>query len=318
VDEDNITHMQSTKPPKSETPAAMSMPHPDFWYSDGSVILEVGNTKFKLHRTVLQRHSAYFFSLFQKEATYFEVEKGIPNATIPVYRVSETTADDFATLLDLTENPMTYILEFVLKDHPMPLLARILRAAYALSFGVERIWAGVTVEHMWPPTLDRVTDKVIPYASIALELARTCRMHKIGKRASYELLRMPAFGQSTATASSGADADLGALPHADLLHLLRAREQLCLIWAEVAGKAPAGFPCLQGRVHTIWTELVHTSGIFAKGMIDPLMGLQKLIDIPWEDRGVCRKCVEVKVKEWTELRRKLWADLDVWMELTTE
>jgi hypothetical protein len=203
----------------------------------------------------------------------------------------------------------------------MPLLARILRAARALSFETERMWAALIFERTWPPTLDAVTDKAIPHASIALALARTCGMHKIGKRASYELLRMPAFGQSNAAATSaggGADADLGVLPPAELLRLLHAREQLCLIWAAVAGMAPAGLPCLRDRVHTIWTELVHTSGIFAKGMIDPLMGLQELIDIPWEDEGFCRKCVEVKVIEWTDLRSKLWADLDVWMELTTE
>jgi hypothetical protein len=151
-----------------------------------------------------------------------------------------------------------------------------------------------------------------------IALARPRGMHNIRKCASYELLRMPALGQSIATTSSDADAGLPVLAHADLLRLLHAREQLCLIWAEVAGKAPAGFPCLQDRVHTIWTELVHTSGIFAKGMIDPLMGLQELIDIPWEDEGLCINCVEVKVRGWTELRRKLWADLDAWMELNTE
>lgn len=104
--EDDITHMQSTKPPKSENSAAMAKPHPDFWYPGASVILEVENIKFKLHRPILQRHSAYFSSLFQKEAAYLEVEKGIPNVTTPVYRVSETTADDFATLLALTGKPM--------------------------------------------------------------------------------------------------------------------------------------------------------------------------------------------------------------------
>ena len=53
------------------------------------------------------------------------------------------------------------------------------------------------------------------------------------------------------------------------------------------------------------------SRVFAKGMIDPLMDLQDLIDIPWDDEVFCVKCVEVKVKEWTDLRRKLWSDLDV-------
>ena len=126
---------------------------------------------------------------------------------------------------------------------------------------------------MWPPALDAVTNKVIPHAFIALALPRTCGMHKIGKRASYELLRMPSLGQNMA-AFSGADTDLGVLPHADLLRPLHAREQLCLIWTEAAGQAPAGFPCLpvsEDRVHTLWTELVHTNGVFAKGVIDPLM-----------------------------------------------
>ena len=72
---DDITHMESTKLPKSENPAAVANPHPDFWYSDDSVILEVGNTKFKLYRPILQNQSAYFSSLFQKEATYLEVDK---------------------------------------------------------------------------------------------------------------------------------------------------------------------------------------------------------------------------------------------------
>lgn len=96
---DDITHMESTKLPKSENPAAVAKPLPDFWYSDDSVILEVGNTKFKLYRSILQNQSACFTSLFQKEAAYLEVEKEIPNLTIPVYRVNETTANDFATLL---------------------------------------------------------------------------------------------------------------------------------------------------------------------------------------------------------------------------
>ena len=94
-----------------------------------------------------------------------------------------------------------------------PSWARILRAAHALSFEAEREPAGFVFEHMWPPALDAVTDKVISHASIALGLARTCGMRKIGKRATCELLRMPALGQSIAAASASAyaNADLGVL-----------------------------------------------------------------------------------------------------------
>lgn len=90
-------------------------PHPDFWHPDGSVVVEIENTKFKLHRSMLQKHSVYFTSLFQKRGmpshggrAYLEVEvdERSPNAGIPVYRVSETTADDFAALLTVIEEPM--------------------------------------------------------------------------------------------------------------------------------------------------------------------------------------------------------------------
>lgn len=221
----------------------------------------------------------------------------------------------------------------------MPILAGVLRAARALSFDAQRKWAERIFERMWPATLDAVTDNVIPHASAALALAHTYGIHSVRKRASYELLRMPALGQSIAAASAsvedgatGTDADLDVLPHADLLRLLHAREQLCLVWAEVAGKAPTEFVCLRGtesdrgpcavtsgdRVHSRWAELVHTSGVFAQKMIDPLMGLQDLIDMPWKDEGFCRKCVAARANEWAELRRKLWDGLDVWLELITE
>ena len=216
----------------------------------------------------------------------------------------------------------------------MPILAGVLRAARALSFDAQRKWAERVFERMWPATLDAVSDKVIPHASVALALARTYGIHSARKRASYELLRMPALGQSMAPVEdgAGADADLSILPHADLLRLLHAREQLGLLWAEAAGKAPTEFPCLRGtesdrgpcavmsgdRVHSRWAELVHASGVFAQRMIDPLMGLQDLVDIPWRDEGFCKKCVAARVNEWAELKRKLWDDLDVWLELTAE
>ncbi|KAI9440079.1 hypothetical protein H4582DRAFT_1812363, partial [Lactarius indigo] len=288
----------------------------DFWHPDGSVVVEAENTKFKLHQSMLKKNSAYFASLFQKKGmpsqggrAYLEVEadERSPNAHIPVYRISETTADDFAALLTVIEEPMYYTDD----APPMPILAGVLRAGRALSFDAQLKWAERVFERMWPSTLDALTDEVIPHASAALALARSHGIHSVRKRASYELLRMPGFGQNST--------DSGVLPHADLLRLLHAREQLCLSWAEAAGKAPTESPCLRNtesdrgscavtsgdRVHSRWAELVHASGVFAQRMIDPLMGLQDLVDIPWKDEGFCRKCVAARANEWADLRRKL-------------
>ena len=95
--------------------AGGAQPHPDFWHPDGSVIVQVERTKFRLHQSTLQKHSAYFAAMFLENGKkggnrrYLEVEvdERSPNGGhLPVYRVSETTADDFASLLSLIEEPM--------------------------------------------------------------------------------------------------------------------------------------------------------------------------------------------------------------------
>ncbi|EJD35507.1 hypothetical protein AURDEDRAFT_188723 [Auricularia subglabra TFB-10046 SS5] len=44
--------------------AAHPRKHQDFWLSDGSIVLSVENVLFKVHRTVLSMHSAFFQSMF--------------------------------------------------------------------------------------------------------------------------------------------------------------------------------------------------------------------------------------------------------------
>jgi len=228
----------------------------------------------------------------------------------------------------------------------MPVLAAVLRAARALSFDAQRKWAERIFERMWPATLDALTTDAIPHAAAALTLARTCNLRGVQKRASYELLRLPTFGQTiTMEAEEGRETDenvgFDKLPRADLIRMLHAREQLGLAWAEVAGKAPTDYACPRSsqtqiqsergggssggcasanveRVHARWVELVHTTGLYVQRMVDPLMGLQDLMGIPWKDEGFCKKCVTARRNAWDGLRRKLWNDLDVWLELTAE
>ena len=226
----------------------------------------------------------------------------------------------------------------------MPVLAGVLRAAGVLSFGVQLKWAERIFERMWPTTLDTLTTDAIPHAAVALALARTRGLRGVQKRASYEMLRTPTFGQAIVAASPTEEKG----SRADLLRLLHAREQLGIAWAEAAGKAPTDFVCPRStlksepgganasasgsngsdarrcasanvdRVHARWAELVHTTGLYVQRMVDPLMGLQDLAEIAWKDEGFCRKCIAARTNAWDELRRKLWDDLDVWLELTAE
>jgi hypothetical protein len=249
--------------------------------------------------------------------------------------------------------------KYAVEIPPMPVLAGVLRAASALSFKAQRIWAEGILERMWPATLDTVTTDPIPHAAVALALARTCGLRGVQKRASYELLRMPTFGQAIVAAPMqedsrvDVDAEMGldGLHRAELLRLMHAREQLVLAWAEIAGGAPTDFVCPRGtqmqtqtmpeggsgssvissnndgrrpgcasanadRVQARWAELVHTTGLYVQRMVDPLMGLQDLMDIPWREEGFCKKCVAARTNAWDGFRRKLWDDLDGWLKLT--
>ena len=88
-------------------------PHPDFWHPDGSVIIEVGKTRFCLHQSTLQKNSTYFADAFQKRGGHQSGKR----AQLPVYWVDETTAEDFASLLTIIEEPMCVCFWFPL-DHP--------------------------------------------------------------------------------------------------------------------------------------------------------------------------------------------------------
>jgi hypothetical protein len=141
--------------------------HRDFWYPDGSVVILVENTKFRLCQSMLKKQSAYFAAAFAKdgERAYLEVEIEIDarnsngdrlpvhHVHLPAYRVVETTADDFAMLLTVVEKQL--ILLSSIDIDKVPFLAGVLRAACALSFEAQRkrdayVVCGVAYPHTRP------------------------------------------------------------------------------------------------------------------------------------------------------------------------
>ncbi|KAI0049922.1 hypothetical protein FA95DRAFT_1556238 [Auriscalpium vulgare] len=273
---EDATSNEVRRPAKRPKQQPAALRHPDFWHLDGSVIIQVERTLFKLHRSRLAKHSKYFAQLFAgqkgkgKAAQVVDVDEiveqhhddgdGMRDADvmlsgdIPTYIVRDTTADDFARLLNLFDDPIT------LMDGPprFPVLASILRASTALSFDNLRKWALRHFEGMWPRELAAVGEDSIPYAAATLALARACDVPGVRKRAYYELLRTPGFGQRVEGDDAGDDDDdvqlvgedgnvVGAeqvpLSHADFVRLLRAREALNLAWIHAAASAPTEPKC---------------------------------------------------------------------------
>jgi hypothetical protein len=116
-----------------DTDADVARPHPDFWHPDGSVIVEIEKTRFRLHQSTLQKHSAYFADAFSREKGGGHQGRGwVPNREpLPIYRVAETTAEDFTSLLTVIEEPMCV--------SPLPLCVRACVCVLFLTY-VEGTW----------------------------------------------------------------------------------------------------------------------------------------------------------------------------------
>jgi BTB/POZ domain. len=77
-------------------------PHADFWFVDGSVVIIVEATSFKIHQSVLSRHSDVFSGMFT-------VPQPARDDTIdgcPVVVLSQDKASDFVDVLKALYLPL--------------------------------------------------------------------------------------------------------------------------------------------------------------------------------------------------------------------
>lgn len=249
--------------------------HETYWHLDGSVVLLVERTLFKLHRSRLALQSAYFAELFQKakgkrkSRTVYSDDEAQANGFIlaegdgllegelidscPVYRVSRVKVKDFEVLLHALESGIA----FASKRPTFTEFASLLRASHALQFGDIRNYASQELRNMWPADLSLLapgpSDVHKQHATEALALARHCGLRDMCKRAYYELLRSEVFGQNLKFVDKPDDDDFNdTLGQLDLLRLVRSREQLQHAWVRVsrAPPTPSVVPCPLEQIPT--------------------------------------------------------------------
>jgi hypothetical protein len=75
--------------------------HPDLWFDDGSIVLSVQMTLFRVHRTTLSKHSTVFADMFSIPQPLDQVTiEGCPVVNLP------DSAADFAYLLKALYDPL--------------------------------------------------------------------------------------------------------------------------------------------------------------------------------------------------------------------
>ena len=323
--------------------------HHEYWLLDGSVVVCVQKTCFKLHRSTLINKSKYFKSIISDpplgtdglrcdidDVSVLDFERLLKAIDAGVYVLYQLDASN-----SFHSPPFR---AYVFEPPPFHVLASILRAASTLEFTQELEFASRSIRAMWPCELAGLTKDGIPNAAATINLAKDCDMPEVLKRAYYELLRSDALGQDPENFDfeRQEDHDNSTIPRDDLISLIKTREQLWGQWYSLADRPPNknGFYCplqlvpnpegdqpaptpeqlkcasAHEKSFEHWDTQVKTSGIFQEFMYDPLCGLERLSKIEWEKLGYCDGCVKSWRRQWGIDRAKLWGNLDVWLRLT--
>lgn len=74
-----------------------------FWYADGNIVLQAGNTQFKVHRGVLSRQSSVFEDMFS-----IPQPADNQNGECPVVVLSDSV-EDWEVLLTLLYDALRYV-----------------------------------------------------------------------------------------------------------------------------------------------------------------------------------------------------------------
>ena len=74
-----------------------------FWFDDGSVVLQVENTQFRVHRSILASHSTVFEDLFQVPQPESDKSDWVDGC--PIVSMSGDTTKDWEHILSFIYNP---------------------------------------------------------------------------------------------------------------------------------------------------------------------------------------------------------------------
>ncbi|KAF7327668.1 BTB domain-containing protein [Mycena kentingensis (nom. inval.)] len=320
------------------TNATIAEQHATYWLADGSIVLEIQSLQFKIHRTLLVRHSPYLASILPTPPS--ESILSIQCASIDPAR--EVSARDFVVLL-----AHLYHDALLSPETPFPRLASVIRITspnqlhfpriheLALRYFVEMFPSG-PAPFLHPPHLEE-----------ALALAQKYGVQSIQKGIIYSLVTTtdfqidtdggseglerrapssdtekspvtenidPAVGDATEAFISSGSAHKHVLPPREAQRCMRLMTSFIEHFSPLLFTAPAAkhMDCTDVFAGT-WMGLVIQPAIEDDGVYKPLETLERFKRVDWAKAGLCEACVLEKHAEWTEEQRVIWEAMDGWL-----
>ncbi|KAI5893247.1 uncharacterized protein SCHCODRAFT_02621243 [Schizophyllum commune H4-8] len=309
--------------------------HERFWALDGNVILHLDGTSFKLHRSRLASHSPWFEALFERHAGRGAeldddapstdgavVEDGEDGLMIVNLNATGVLLEDFEELLTAMEDTIDYCTG----DTPFPVHAAVYRAALRLHF---MRFAEHSMEWIMDDDegfcdhLDHVEDgRSRRYIVDAILLGFGWGVRPLVKRGIYELARLSDLNDLRANPPMDyRELSFDALEATYMQLVVTVQKKLAMAWSDALHDIMTSptrcsnreRPC-QSRDRIIMYEILYGTGIGKKYTLDPICGLQALIDLKWTNQGHCKGCAKARRDALIAKRQKIWDDLDGWIK----
>ncbi|KDR66487.1 hypothetical protein GALMADRAFT_232550 [Galerina marginata CBS 339.88] len=298
--------------------------HDTHWFVDGNILLQIGQVRFRLHRSRLVAQSAWFKSLFERQVGILqgnefedqeEIDQAIGSAQVVdgldlfyLDYPDGPTATEFAELLMAMDNAIEYLDD----PPPFPVLQDVFVAAVFFRFRSFKRAMENSIEALFPDSVAEVTSAVIPHAVDAFNLGRTYAAVKgVVPRALYELARTPANFHNCSDEESTRKHPLRNLSADDLLLLMDIQKEFTTFWDTAIAIFATKSGCADPNCSTL-LMLQKAIQMRKSYPLDPIVGLQHLIVHLLSSENLCRTEVDRISPKLVAGRNDLWSRLRIW------
>ncbi|KDR70750.1 hypothetical protein GALMADRAFT_76007 [Galerina marginata CBS 339.88] len=315
--------------PDAEAPPTKSQQtykkHDVHWLLDGSILLQIGKTRFKVHRSRLASESVWFQTLFDQRAgcvveTPFQYQHEIDR----VLETAETVdgmdlfyldcdfdggADDFAALLTAMQMGIDYV--FATPD--LKTLGRIYGAADFFQVARYEKFAKKVLTTTFPDDWKKLRAKPSPLAANGVSMGDDFNVNVILRHSFYDLARSnfveyPKEGDEP----SGTYSDLVTLKPGQFIRLLNLQKHLMLSWDTIRSITEhlcGGEKCSKQHRCNYFKDAK------AAHPFDPILGIGALLARSTLMTSTCDQA-EKEVRRRLILERDLiWENMDEWLNI---
>ncbi|KAJ7589625.1 hypothetical protein C8J56DRAFT_36489 [Mycena floridula] len=255
--------------------------HPIYWFSDGSVVLNVGQDQFKVHASLLARQSPLVSSLIDKGSDI----DGVKNIT-----------------LDVDAAEVVMLLEHLYHDKPLSTssgfqrVAAVLRVSSQLDFqqihaiGVQCFEAMVGLRGSHFPA---------EFLEEALEISTVYNVLSVQKSLFYNVVTT---------------SHMESLSPGNLERCSKLMASIIDYFTPMLFTPPATshMACTDVFADT-WMPLVIKPALGDDGVYKPIETLDRIKAIDWGTNGLCHSCLADKKAEWSEEQETIWQLVDQWL-----